>query len=198
MAFFPPDPPFPEYEEPERDPRWSPPDDEVAVAVGEPCVLARTEQLALVFRGADVYRDGVELRVDRVLRREETALEEWTTMTSLFMEHGVGGVGGRLRFGVVLPDGTAVLEGRPWDGADGGSTGPTLTRRGGGGGGGGRTYAGHDGLWLHPLPQDGPLELVFQWPDLGIAETHVVIELPGLTEAAERVIPVWGEAPPSR
>lgn len=188
MSFFPPDAPAPEYEEPERNPRWSAPDDEIAVTIGRALVLARTDHVAVAFRGADVYRDGVELRIDRMLRRGEMSSAEWATIGSRFMEHAPGEAGERLMYGIILSDGTRLID-RPGHVDD--AAGPSLTRTGGSGGGGGRFYATHDALWLHPLPPPGPIEFVLRWPLFGIAETRVAIDLGDVRAAAGGVVPVW-------
>ncbi|MER5784692.1 hypothetical protein ABT104_23665 [Streptomyces mobaraensis] len=49
-------------------------------------------------------------------------------------------------------------------------------------------------LLLSAVP-DGPLALVLEWPDEGIAETAAVLDTSGLEEAARRVVKIWPEGP---
>jgi len=63
---------------------------------------------------------------------------------------------------------------------------------GGGGTGGGESSTMHDGLWLWPLPPEGPLELVLQWPAFGIGESRVIVDGGQLRALAASVKPLWG------
>ncbi len=203
MAFFPPDPEVPETDEPEHSmPRWwGPPDDELPVLLPVGEILAATEHVSIALIGAFVHREGVELRIERRLRRRDLPLRAWNDLAGRFAEHGMFGTPEdpttRLRFGVVLGDGEQVLDGSPFvPGADPSTPpdGHSLMRTGGGGGGGGRSYSGSDGLWLWPLPPDGPMELVMQWPALGIDETRAVLDGSSIRELAQRAAPLWPDA----
>ena len=44
----------------------------------------------------------------------------------------------------------------------------------GGAGGGPQGYSSTDRLWLWPLPPEGPIEFVMQWPALGVEELRYV------------------------
>ena len=46
-------------------------------------------------------------------------------------------------------------------------------------------------VWLWPLPPAGPVTLVCEWTDRGIAETVVHVEAAVLREAAARAEPLW-------
>lgn len=203
MTFFPLDAEAPEADEPEQSmPRWwGPPDDELPVLLPATEILASTEHLRIALIGAFVHREGVELRIERRLRRRELPLREWNDLVGKFTEHGMFGPpddpAARLRFGLVLGDGEQVLDGSPFRPGVDPSTPPehhSLMRTGGGGGGGGRSYTGSDGLWLWPLPPDGPMELVLQWPALGIAETRTVLDGTSIRDLAQRAVPLWPDA----
>lgn len=201
MTFFPPDPEIPEPEETEssQPPWWQAPEDELPVPVPVSELLAVTDHVAIALVGMLVHRDGVQFRVERRLRRNGLPLTEWNELCSVFMEHmSFGGSvdpAGRLRFGVVLADGEEVVAdalrfvgyGDPTAEPDG----YTLTRREQGGGGGGSTYSSADHLWLWPLPSAGPIELVMQWPSLGIGETRVTLDASMVPELASRARPFW-------
>lgn len=200
MTFFPPDPEMPEPEETEfSQPRWwEAPEDELPVLLPVAELLAATDHVAIALHGIAVHRDGVLFRVERRLRRKGLPAAEWQELCEVFMEHmrygGPFDLAGRLRFGVVLADGEKVVadENRLF-GADpmAESEGHSLSRRERGGGGGGSAYASADHLWLWPLPPAGPLELVLQWPALGIDETRVVIDGSSIRELAESARPYW-------
>lgn len=200
MTFFPPDPEIPEPDEPDSSQPswWQAPEDELPALLPISELLATTEHLAIAVVGVAVYNDGLQIQVERRLRRNGLPLREWNELCGIFMEHmSFGGpveAAGRLRFGVVLAGGEKVLaDAFPFFGADpmAEPEGHTLSRRQQGGGGGGSTYASADHLWIWPRPPAGPIELVVQWPALGIEETHVTIDASAVDDLAERARPFW-------
>lgn len=201
MSFFPPDPEMPEHEEsePERQPRWQAPENELPVLLPVSETLATTENLALGLFGVAVYSDGVEFRLEGRLRRHGMPVREWNELCPDFIGHSqMGGPvhpAGRLRFGLVLGDGEKVLaEGFPFFGGEDPSAEPkghTLARNSGGGGGGSHNYSSTDRLWLWPLPPEGPIEFVMQWPALGVEERSVVLDGSAMRDLAARVQRFW-------
>ncbi|AZH80182.1 hypothetical protein CSX12_17865 [Microbacterium sp. Y-01] len=201
MTFFPPDPDLPEPEEAdsERQPWWQAPDDELPVLLPVSETLASTEHLALGLFGVAVYSDGVEFRLEGRLRRKGLPAREWNDLCADFVGHSpLGGPvhpAGRLRFGLVLGDGEKVLaEGFPFFGGDDPSAeqeGHTLSRNSGGAGGGPQGYSSTDRLWLWPLPPEGPIEFVMQWPALGVEERRVVLDGSAMRALASRVQRFW-------
>jgi hypothetical protein len=71
--------------------------------------------------------------------------------------------------------------------------GPRLMPRGGTGGGESWSH----GLWLWPMPQEGPLSFVCEWPALGIALTRTQIDLTAIHEAAGRNQLLWEDNRPA-
>lgn len=201
MTFFPPDPEIPEPDEAEHStPKWwQAPEDELPVLLPVTEILATTDHVAIALVAIAVYREGVQFRVERRLRRNGLSMSEWNEMCGVFMEHmSFGGPvdpTGRLRFGLVLADGEKVVADalRFFGGGDPmvEPEGHTLSRHEQGGGGGGSTYASGDHLWLWPLPPAGPIELVMQWPALGIGDTRVTLDASGVHELAARARPYW-------
>jgi hypothetical protein len=199
MSFFPPDPEMsePEHEE-DATPAWyGPPSDELPALLPHSVLLASTDHVSVALAGVRVYREGVELLVERRLRRLGLGYREWEIASTAFSNRGFAGDphdGGRLRYGVVLDGGTSLL-------ADGGlhldrdprdgPLGHSLTQTGGGGGGGLHSYSFSDGLWLWPTPPAGTLELVMQWPAQGIEETRVQLDATRLRELASGARPFW-------
>lgn len=204
MTFFPPDP---EMSDAEAEPTefsaprwWDSPDDELPALLPVSELLASTDHVAIALSAVAVYREGVEFRIDRRLRRNGLSLREWNELCSTFMEHMTFGgpvdLEGRFRFGLVLGDGEKVLpdpSGFPGGGDDAGAApeGHVLNRRQQGGGGGSSVYESRDHLWLWPLPPDGPIELVIQWPALGIEETRIVLDGTAMLALKDRARPFW-------
>ncbi|MFD5214490.1 hypothetical protein [Microbacterium sp. NPDC058345] len=201
MPFFPPDPAIPEPEETESSqPRWwQAPEDEMPVLLPVSELLAVTDHVAIALVGIEVHREGVQLRVERRLRRKGLPLAEWNELCGAFMGHmsygGLVDVAGRLRFGVVLADGEKIVtDASPFFGSSDPMIEPkghTLSRQEQGGGGGESTYASADHLWLWPLPPAGAIELVMQWPTLGIDETRVKIDASRVPTLAARARLYW-------
>lgn len=201
MSFFPPDPEYPEPEETDscQPPWWAAPEDELPALFPVSEVLAKTDHVAILLVGAYVHRVGVELRIERRLRRNGLPAREWNELCATFMEHWPMGSGadpqGRLRFGVVLGDGERVLaDDSPFRGGGDPSVEPQghiLIRKHGGGGGGGSTYTATDGLWLWPAPPTGTLELVMQWPALGFDERRTILDATRLVSLISRVQSIW-------
>jgi hypothetical protein len=201
MSFFPPDPEMPEPEEGDwTPPPWAgPPEDELPAVVPVSEILATTEHVAIALIGVHVHREGIELRLERRLRRNGLSTREWHELCAVFMEHwptaGMQDPQDRLRFGVVLGDGERVLADEwPHPGMGDPSEDPSrhrLTRRGGGGGGSGSTYSSTDGLWLWPAPPAGAIELVMQWPALGIDERRTILDANAMLELVPSAKPFW-------
>lgn len=200
MSFFPPDPEMPEPEEtePERQPWWQAAEDELPVLLPVSETLAVNEHLALGLFGVAVYSDGVEFRLEGRLRRNGMPVREWNEACADFVGHNpLGGPAhpsGRLRYGLVLGDGEKVLaESFPFggDGASADQKAHSLSRNSGGGSGGSHTYSSTDRLWLWPLPPEGPIEFVMQWPALGVEERSVVLDGSAMRDLAARVQRFW-------
>lgn len=202
MSFFPPDPPIPEHDDDVESPQprwWQAPENELPVLVATPEILAATDHVAVGVSGIAVYSDGIELRIERRLRRNGVAMQEWNQLTGAFMEHMVYGSAdptARLRVGVVLADGTTVTDASAFFGARDPMAQPdgyVLSRREQGGGGGTHAYSSADHLWLWPLPPDGEIEIVMQWPAFGIGETRVVVDAGAVSELSARARPFWAD-----
>jgi hypothetical protein len=186
VSFFPPDPDVPEPQE-DQSPTpawWAAPEDEIPVIVPIAEVLASLEHLAIAVVGAFVYRDGVELRIERRLRRQGLPPAEWGELCQVFMDHPTHGGRqarpGRLRFGVILSDGSRVFDSSQFFPGHDPRIPPdrhTLTRRHGGGSGGSSNYTASDSLWLWPRPDPAALELVIEWPELGVPERRTALNL---------------------
>lgn len=191
MSFFdePEPPPRPPPEPPQ--PEWiGPPDNILGAPVPVELLVARSPDAVVVARSVVAYPNGVSFVLD-VRRRTGKMWDD-----PLGMHAGFRGApeaqDTALRFGVGFSDGSkATVDRLPrWAGADQ-ARGPVLIGRGGGGGG----TRWEMGYWLWPLPPDGPLAFVAEWPAEGILETRVEIDAGLLREAAGRAEKLWDENP---
>jgi hypothetical protein len=197
-AFFPPEPEpcEPDDVEQPRRPWQNAPTDEIPLIHPVAGTIAVTPHVAIALMGVFVYSDGVEFRLERRLRRAGLALFDWQELSAGFMEHwhGVSRRHGRLRYGVQLSNGERLTEGHPFLGGGDASSvpsSPVLNRSGGGGTGDSHAYSFGDELWLWPVPPGGPLELVLEWPALGISEARIRIDATPFAELATRATPLW-------
>jgi len=196
VSFFPPDPPADDIHDgtpsPEPEAWWRPPEDELPVFLPLGERLAVTPSLAVVLVGARVYSQGVEFRVERRFRRNGLPERDWQLAQWAF--HGPIGPGepGRLRYGVALGDGDKVLLDGPFNASPFGEPpARSLTQTDGNGSGSDRFYRSEDGLWLWPLPPEGPLEFVMEWTAQGVPESRVVLDGGRLRELAAGVTRFW-------
>lgn len=197
MSFFEPDPitPLPDSNESPRNPSSEPPFDELPAIVATTALLASTDNVAVALMGARVFSDGVEFLIERRLRRGNMSSADFRRMTvdNRFSNDDEARAA-RLRYGLLMPDGERLASRRFWPRSDDDSElyeQHTLVTTGGGGGGSEFRYENHDGLWLHPLPPRGSLELVIQWPLAGIQETHTVVDGDLLLAALPDVGRLW-------
>ncbi|SEI16587.1 MULTISPECIES: hypothetical protein [unclassified Leifsonia] len=195
MSFFPPDPPEVESEGPEREPTpwWKPSDTEFAPLFPIDATIAVTENVAIILAAVRVYSNGVEFLIDRRIRRGRASSQEWREMQSKINDHFVRFHPKRLRYGVLLGDGQQVILGSPPGVYGVTPQSHTLSHTGGGGGGSEDFYRADDALWLWPLPPEGPVEVVVQWPAFDVPESRVVLDSVPLRELASQARPVWGE-----
>jgi hypothetical protein len=150
-------------------------------------VLGRTDQVAVAITGLSAFSNGIEIFVTARIRPSADDLAD----------HERGGprdlAASRrsFRFGAQFSDGGKVA-GSPGDGRadrDSEPTGPVLYPFAGGGG----PYTFISRWWMWPLPPDGPMEFVCEWPAFDIAESRVGIDAQLILDAARRSIQLWPE-----
>ncbi len=93
-----------------------------------------------------------------------------------------------LRFGILYSDGSKWTN-IAWSFPDQNAVpmGPVLVGRGGGGGGNSWSMS----YWLWPLPPEGPLTFVAEWPALGIEETAATVNGSAIRQAADEAEVIW-------
>ncbi|MEU4689239.1 hypothetical protein [Actinoplanes sp. NPDC023714] len=167
-------------------PRWLKPEEVLGGSVAAEFLLARGEGAAVGLGGIVGYPEGFTFAVTAVLREED----RHGRLYHEAFHHDLGGAGpvppGFLRVGVLFADGKAVSNvgghpDLPWDAEP---PGPLLMSDRGGGGG--RRYG--MSYWVWPLPPEGPVTFVCEWPARGIGESRVEIDAALIREAAGRAI----------
>jgi hypothetical protein len=102
-----------------------------------------------------------------------------------------------LRFGVVFADGhrlTNFDRQTPYSYPIPSTPPDTPVMRPTSGGGGEFHY--QQSLYIWPLPPDGPLTVVVEWPDQAIAETRTELDATAIRAAAAQAVLIWSDLPP--
>ena len=160
------------------------------VPIGE--ALAVTDTAAVVVSHARVFRNGVDVVIDRRTRRGGRSRREWEAVQWSPHASFPGNGPDRLRYGMALGDGQHLLLDAPsWGGSDQETDSHSLVATGGGSSGGREYTVSLDGMWLWPLPPEGPLEIVMQWPAEGIPESRVVLDGGALRARAAESRKLW-------
>lgn len=183
---------------PDRQPIWlGPPEDSFGVLVLLQLVLVRTADLAVAIPGATAYRTGFGF--DLAIRRAAAKDDAFALDRTL---HWLARKGSPppelLRVGVQFADGQkATSLDTWWDYFDPQSwtqappSGPVLLPSGGGGGERLRSQS----YWVWPLPPDGPLAFVVEWPALGVPLTQAVVDGALIRQAAAQDERLWPADP---
>jgi len=177
-------------------PWYGPPENVIGRAVPLDFVPARTEKVAIAVWGVAAFPTGITFSVATVLRESSQDIDPdpdtWMYRHSRRRRTGGEGVAlpdDLLRFGVQLAEGTtatnlmtglSMLEEKP--------TGAVLMQRGGGG----SDRIWRQGWWLWPLPPEGPLAFVCEWPAQGIVLTRYEVDASPIRVAAEDAQDIWG------
>jgi hypothetical protein len=164
-----------------REPEWlGPPDEILPGIVPIEAVLAQSATGAVCLSRISAYPTGITFDVVAIQRDSEMDFQPFTVWRYAAGEKEWPRE--LVRVGVLFPDGRSATNlrdeqvqwRRPKD--------PVLAECGGGGGGG----RWNQGFWLWPLPTDGALTFVCEWPAHGIAEARFAIPSEPIREAAGR------------
>jgi hypothetical protein len=199
VSFFePPEPP--ETPEPDEfdEPEWfGPPRNELGASIPLRFVLARTPDLAIGIIEATAYTSGFEVKLVR--RSRKRSYDDFDHLDvhhpMMWKRHQEMLRSGQLppelfRFGIEFSNGSkaTTLGGHPYDlEGERPPKGPILIERGGGGGGGDWDQR----YWVWPLPPEGPLAFVCEWPAKGVPLTRREIEAELVRSAAGQVEVLW-------
>jgi hypothetical protein len=195
MSFFEPPPPPPEPPQGPPTPEWiGPPGNELPASVTLDLVLARTDELALFVHSGRAYTRGFAFSVGLTRRHPP---EDGHDPTAVWHPGRRGGFEDTLRFGVAFADGrkATIFDRHPWRGDPEHRETPDIVLLQRGGGGGGSTW--DVTFWLWPLPPEGPVAFVAEWPAEAVALTRVELDSAVVRDAAARAVTLWpGSAPP--
>jgi hypothetical protein len=200
-SFFEPPPPPPEPPpEPPRRPWAGARDAVIGRTVALNLVIARSDKAALWIPAVTAFLDGFEFDVELRGRLDD---EEFGH--PFFFAHHPRRRRRRtpeegldpelLRLGIQFSDGRKAtnIESRmpfPMAGEpDEPPEGPVLFPRGGGGGDG----RWSQGFWVWPLPPEGPLAFVCEWPAADIPETRSEIDSVLVRDAAAEAVILWSD-----
>jgi hypothetical protein len=183
---------------PDQRPRWlGPPEDSFGVLVPLRLVVVRTADLAVAIPSATGYRNGFGFEL--AIRRAAAEGDAFALDRTL---HWLGREGSPppevLRVGVQFADGQKATSLESWwdyfdpqDAAQAPPPGPVLVPRGGAGGERVRSQS----YWVWPLPPDGPLAFVVEWPALGVPLTQARVDGALIRQAAAQDEGLWPAAP---
>jgi hypothetical protein len=193
MSSFPQPPAAPDDPngEPHVLPAWvAPPTDVLAHPVRLALVLARTDSVVVAAQLPAAYPEGFELSLSVFYRPGSSAPDPFHYRGPKGPRAAMGAVPPEiLRFGLEFSDGSrcTTLDGP----ANAPSPGhPTITWRGGERG----PERARQDFWVWPLPADGPLKLVCEWPAVGIGETATMIDAAPIRDAAKDAVSLWPDS----
>ena len=189
MTFFEP-PPLPPPIEHAPQPRWlGPPENVLGSAVPLGLILGRSEEALVAVPVATAYPEGFEFELDVRVRgkRKHEFLRGPAPWMHEFRRQGTGLPDDLLRYGLEFADGSKVTSLGRFPAFEAAPSPPVLVPRGGGGGDG----RWQQNNWVWPLPPEGPLVFVCEWPGVGIALSRVQIDAARLHEASARTEILW-------
>jgi hypothetical protein len=172
-----------------RDPEWlAPPDDVVPAAFPLQLVLARGDEVAILVHGGLAYPTGFGFSF--ALRRRRGGQDENDPIHAWHEVAREGAIPAEaLRFGIQFADGgkaTVFDHARLFRSRER-PPGPALVQRGGTGSGRGWDLE----FWVWPLPPEGPVAFVCEWPLYQLELRRQVIDAAVIREAAAKARRLW-------
>ena len=185
-----------------KQPDWAgAPDNYLPALVPIEVTIGRSENAVVHISAIRAYPAGWSFSLD--MMTESSSDSPWDDPSEMMMHrHHMMGMHAKqealpdelMRFGFEFPDGTKVTSvgfGFGSHDADGRPSSPVLMQ-GGGGGGGGNWQSDY---WCWPIPTEGMLKIVCEWPAKGIKETITEIDTGAIREASGRSEKLWADAP---
>lgn len=190
--FFEPPPPRPPESAPPDPPPWvAPPRGVLPGVLAAERVVVRSDRVAICLVRFSVYPTGFEFDVLVIAADEEEELDPFVHRHPGHWKTGQAPEipAEMLRLGVEFADGSKATNtaGRHAGGDQ--PEAPVMHERGGSGGGG----SWRQTQWVWPLPPDGPLALVCEWPSMDIPLTRTEIDADALCGAASHAQAVFGQ-----
>jgi hypothetical protein len=180
-------------------PAWAgPPPNEVPGSVPGTHLVARGGGAGIVVDGIRAYSTGWSLTLTLMHRSPIGPFDLVVPFGPVIpSEHLPAGMTtemfeGRMRFGLGFADGSRVRSDMMYGvfSRKGKPDGPVLWPCGGGGG----AQSWGSTLWCWPLPPEGPIRMVAQWPAMGIEERSLEIDSAEIREASQRAVQLWPDS----
>lgn len=192
MSFFEPPPPPPQPpEDAPPTPEWiGPPDNVLPASFALDLVLARTDDAALLVHSGRAYQNGFAFTFGLQTRKPREGRADNPMMGWHSASHG-GFDDKTVRFGIAFADGrkATVFDAHRWWGDPERPEPPEIVLMQLGGGGGGATW--DLGFWVWPLPPEGPVAFVVEWPSERIALTRAELDSAVVRDAAASAVTLW-------
>lgn len=189
MSFFEPLPPLPEPSPQPPTPEWfGPPENVLPASFPLDLVLTRTDDLALAVHSGRAYERGFEFTLAIYTRKQRDRHDPmlgWHAARQTGMDDHV------LRFGIAFADGrkATVFDQHRWWGDPENPQVPDIVLSQRGGGGGGRNWDFK--FWAWPLPPDGELAFVAEWPSEGVELVRAETDSSVVRDAAAHATTLW-------
>jgi hypothetical protein len=204
----------PPRHEPEEEPAPAPwfeaPQGWLGGVVAAQLLIARSDTAAVYLSRVVAYPSGCELTIDALTRGRRRGGYAFELMPDRWPgdDDDDEPPAELLRYGVEFADGRRATS---MSGMDFGSTSFALDAGAGdqeapdperdivltlGGGGGGDRHSRQE-CWVWPLPPEGALALVCEWPAFEIPETRVELDAGLIRTAAERAQEIWPSSEPA-
>jgi hypothetical protein len=193
----------PEDEEDYRAPEWcEAPEDMVAGVVPFELLLARSREAAVYLTRVAAYPAGFEFDVELVTRKPGAVHDAFDLIHRDWGTPGEPLPPELVRIGIEYADGRRTTSfGEMIDGTSSTLTAadpseqpdPASDIRMTAGGGGGSPRHTTRSYWVWPLPPEGLLRFVVEWPVYDIGETSVEIDSSSIRDASQRAVSVWDD-----
>jgi hypothetical protein len=189
VGFFEPPPPPPEPPESHELPEWfGAPDNVLPASFPLELLIVRTETVAIQVGTGRAYANGIEFTL--TMRRRESGSVHGRDHPMMGWHQAIdsGEIPDEvLRFGIEFGDGRKATVFDRFRMPD--EPQPDIVLRPGGGGGGNKSYELR--FWVWPLPPEGLLAFVVEWPSEGIPLTRAEVDTEPIREASARAVELW-------
>jgi hypothetical protein len=165
------------------------PETVLPVEAGIAFVLARTQAAVVAVGGVRSYPHGFEFEVTAMLRDRPRYASLLKAITDPISAEATGMTDFFLRIGLRFADGTVVTNASASAYPDEPSRPRGRVFLFNGGGGNGRLFRMR--FWTWPLPPDGPLLFVCEWPAFNVPESGVEVDSHAILDAAGRAFEPW-------
>lgn len=182
------EPPSARRSEPKPDPEWAgPPDHVLPATVPIERIVAENDKVAIYLACLSAYPAGFDFDVFAIARDEWIELDPFSFDHQYEAERTGEIPPGQLRLGFLFGDGSKAFntgDRFDWEGEfESAPDKPVMSGQGRGRSENGRW---HSSLWVWPLPPDGQMEFICEWPAADIPLTRCELDAQQIIAAASR------------